>query len=89
MNHGHIFLHHGAFLDGFGQGCGGLLCPGVYHHTAHILIQSVNGENFAAQLLFQSIRYLGFGIQSHGLDTDGDIFIRIQNFHRNVLKKVL
>ena len=38
VDHSHIFLHHGAFLHCFGQGCGGLLCPGVYHHTAHIFI---------------------------------------------------
>ena len=53
MNHGHIFLDHGALLYSLGQGSGRLLCSGEDHDTAHIFIQPVNGENFTAQDFLQ------------------------------------
>ena len=75
MNHGHVFLHHSAVLHGPGQGGGGLLCAGVDHDPAHIFVQPVDRENFPAQRLFQLCGNLGFGIQSNGLDADGQVMI--------------
>ena len=38
VDQGDVFLHHGAFLNSFAQGCGRLLGAGKDHHAAHILI---------------------------------------------------
>ena len=85
MDHGHIFFYHGTFLDGFGKIGRCLLCPGKNHHTAHIFVQPVNGKNFSAKLLFQSGGNFRFRIQSHGLDTYGDLLIPIENLHNKLL----
>lgn len=50
VDHGHIFLYHGAFLNCFGELGGSLLCAGKDHNTAYILIQPVDGKYFAAKL---------------------------------------
>ena len=81
VDHGHVFLDHGAFLNGFGEGSGGLLGAGVDHHTAHVFIQPVNGEDVPAKAFLQSGRNFRFGIQAYRLDADDDLFVGIKNFH--------
>ena len=81
VDHGHVFLDHGAFLYGFGEGSGGLLGAGIDHHTAHVFIQPVNGEDVAAKAFLQSGRNFRFGIQAHRLDADDDLLVGIKNFH--------
>ena len=81
MHHGHIFLDHGTFLDGFGKGGSCLLFPGIDHDTAHIFIQPVDGENLSAKLCNQPGGNLCLGIQPHRLDTDSNVGIGKQNFH--------
>ena len=49
VDHGHIFLHHRAFLYRLAEGGGGLLGAGVDHNTAHVQIQPVDGEDLAFQ----------------------------------------
>ena len=44
----HIFLDHGIFLDRFAQGGGSGFGSGIDHHTAYILIKTVNREEGAA-----------------------------------------
>ena len=62
MDQGHIFLDHGSLLNGFAQGRGSLLCPGEDHHAAHVFVQPVDGETFAAQLLHQRCRDFMFRV---------------------------
>ena len=81
MNHGYVFLYHSAVLHCLGQGGGSLFCAGVNHDAAHIFVKPVDGENLPAQRFFQLCGNLRFGIQSNGLDADGQIFIVKQNFH--------
>ena len=70
VDHGNIFLHHGAFLNCLGKGCGSGSAACVDHHTAHILVQPVYGENFATQLLLQRCGHFRFCVQTHRLDAD-------------------
>jgi hypothetical protein len=41
---------------------------GIYHHAAHILVQAVYGENFAACGLFEPFGQLVLRIYAHRLD---------------------
>jgi hypothetical protein len=45
----------------------------------------VNGEAFAAQLPDQFSRNFLLGIQSDWFDAYGDLLVRIENFHENIL----
>ena len=77
VDHGHVFLDHGAFLYGSGEGSGGLFGAGIDHHTAHVFIQPMNGEDVAAKVFLQSGRNFRFGIQAHRLDADDDLLVGI------------
>jgi hypothetical protein len=85
VDKGNIFFYHRAILNGFGKGGSSGLCAGKDHHTAHVFIQTVNGETFAAQLPDQFSRNFLLGIQSDWFDAYGDLLVRIENFHENVL----
>ena len=87
VDQGHVFFDHAAFLDGFGQGSGGLFGAGIDHDAAHVFVQAVDGEDLAAQGFFQRGGNVGFRIKSHGLDADGDITVGKKNFHGNLQRK--
>ena len=86
MDHGHVFFDHLALLDGLGQCCCSLLGPGKNHHTAHIFIQPMDGENLATQGLFQFSGDLCFGVQAHGLDAHRQVPVGIKNVHKGLLQ---
>ena len=76
MNHGYVFLYHSAVLHCLGQGGGSLFCAGVNHDAAHIFVKPVDGgKSPRPAFFFQLCGNLRFGIQPHGLDADGQVFI--------------
>ena len=81
MHESQILLDHCTLLNGFGEGGGSLPGAGIDHDTAHIFVQTVDGEEFAAQLLLQRGGDFGLRVQPHGLDTDGQLPVIIENFH--------
>ena len=87
MNQSHIFFYHCAILDGFTErGCG-LFGAGKDHDTTDILIQPVDGEELAPQLLSQGCGNIMLRIQPYGFDENGDLLIGIENLHGVLLWK--
>ena len=53
VDHGYIFLNHLTILYSLAQSSSGRFCAGIDHHTTHIFIQPVDGENLTADDFFQ------------------------------------
>ena len=81
VDQGHILLHHGALLHSLGQLSGSLFGPGVDHEAADIFVQTVDGEDLAAEAFLQGGGEFVLGIQAHRLDADKKLLVGIENVH--------
>ena len=82
MDQGQVFFFQGPIRYGFAQECGGRLRPGINHEAPNALIQPMDGENFPAKLLLQSLRHVLLRVHPRLFPADHNAGVQVNQFHR-------